>query len=243
MFVGLYRIADVNVEIRSLYRRVQDMCQDYKTTQEPELMISITEEAIASEAKLAQQNMQNEGLKVVCFSNDYYETLAVYRQLSTQLLSRNVFLFHGSVVAVDGLAYLFTAKSGTGKSTHVALWRKLFGGRAVMVNDDKPLIRVSADGVFVYGTPWNGKHHLGNNMVAPLKAICILSRGQQNAIAGISATEACPLLLKQTFMPELPLDVAKTLQLVNEMTKKVAFYHLHCNMDDEAALVSYNGMK
>ena len=43
-------------------------------------------------------------------------------------------LFHGSVIAVDGEGYLFTAKSGTGKSTHARLWRETFGDRAVRVS-------------------------------------------------------------------------------------------------------------
>jgi serine kinase of HPr protein (carbohydrate metabolism regulator) len=55
----------------------------------------------------------------------------------------DTFLFHGSAIAVDGVGYLFTAKSGTGKSTHARLWRELLGARAVMVNDDKPLLRVT----------------------------------------------------------------------------------------------------
>ena len=85
-------------------------------------------------------------------------------------------LFHGSAVAVDGIGYLFTAKSGTGKSTHTRLWRELFGERAVMLNDDKPLIKVSENGIIVYGTPWDGKHRLSTNTFVPLKGICFMSK-------------------------------------------------------------------
>ena len=80
---------------------------------------------------------------------------------------------------MDGQAVLFTAKSGTGKSTHTKLWRDLFGERAVMVNDDKPLLRILKDGVLVCGTPWDGKHRLSTNCALPLKAICILERGKK----------------------------------------------------------------
>ena len=110
------------------------------------------------------------------------ETLAVYRKIADQMLSYDTLLFHGSVVAVDETGYLFTAKSGTGKSPHARLWREYLGERAVMVNDDKPLLQITKNGVIAYGTPWDGKHHLSSNIAVPLKAICILTRASENHI-------------------------------------------------------------
>ena len=66
---------------------------------------------------------------------------------------------------------MFTAPSGTGKSTHARLWREAFGERVVMINDDKPLLLVRPEGVTVYGTPFRGKHGLGGDRSAPLRAI------------------------------------------------------------------------
>lgn len=73
------------------------------------------------------------------YSLSYLETLAVYRKIVTRLVFSDILLIHGSAIAVDGKAYLFTAPSGTGKSTHTRMWREYFKDRAVMVNDDKPL--------------------------------------------------------------------------------------------------------
>lgn len=59
-----------------------------------------------------------------------------------KLLDFNGFMLHASAVAICNKAYLFSAKSGTGKSTHTELWQKYFGeDRAIIVNDDKPAIR------------------------------------------------------------------------------------------------------
>ena len=137
-------------------------------------------------------------------SKPYLETLTVYRKIATAFLERSVLLMHGSVVAVDGEAYMFTALSGTGKSTHVRLWRKLFGDRAVMVNDDKPLVRIGGERAIVYGTPWDGKHHLSNNIAVPLKAIVVLRRGLENEIHPLTVQEAFPTLLQQSFRTEDP---------------------------------------
>jgi hypothetical protein len=150
---------------------------------------------------------------------------------------------HGSVVAVDGAAYMFTARSGTGKSTHAALWRKLLGDRAVMVNDDKPLVSVEDGLAVVYGTPYNGKHRLGSNISVPLKAVCVLERGDTNVITGIGRQQAYPVLLQQIYRPADRKAFVRTLELIDELTKSVKFYKLKCNMDISAAELSYNTMK
>lgn len=152
-------------------------------------------------------------------------------------------VFHGSVIAVDGQGYLFTAKSGTGKSTHTRLWRELLGEKAVMVNDDKPILHVTDDGVTAYGTPYNGKHRLGNDISVPLKAICILQRAEENHIEPISKSEAYAMLLQQVYRPQNSKAMRDTLLLIDKMAELVSFYRLGCNMDISAAETAYNGMK
>lgn len=143
-----------------------------------EFSVQICPSDISFEKEKSAHEDEIEGIPVRQFSDKYLETLAVYRKIARKLLEFDTLLFHGSVVAVDGTGYLFTAKSGTGKSTHTRLWRQLFGSRAVMANDDKPLLKITDNGVIAYGTPWNGKHRLGSNISIPLRAICILGRGR-----------------------------------------------------------------
>jgi hypothetical protein len=177
------------------------------------------------------------------FSDEYLETLALYRKISDNMCDYGVMLFHGSVIAVDGEAFLFTAKSGTGKSTHTRLWRELFGERAVMVNDDKPLIAIKDNGeAFVYGTPWCGKHSLGNNISVPLRSICILERAENNSICRTEPSQVYPLLIQQTYRSSDPIKLMKTLPILDDLLKSVSVYRLGCNMDIEAARVAYTAM-
>lgn len=190
---GTYLLGGVAIRIESIYDEVQQMCKDYRTDAAPELTVVTTLADIVEEGRQSDEERMLEGLPEYHFGQPYLETLAVYRQIATALMSRGVMLIHGSVIAVDGEGYMFTALSGTGKSTHVRLWRELFGERAVMVNDDKPLVRVSEEGrPLVYGTPWDGKHHLSTNIAVPLRAIVVLERGAENEIHPISAEEAFP---------------------------------------------------
>ena len=164
------------------------------------------------------------------------------RKIAEHMIDFDTILFHGSVIAVDGAGYMFTAKSGTGKSTHSRLWREYLGDRAVMVNDDKPLIHIGENGVTVYGTPYNGKHRLGSNISIPLKAICILTRDTDNHIEPVTREQAYPILLQQTYRPKDRLKTIKTLTLINKLADQVKLYLLGCNMDISAAKISFEGM-
>jgi hypothetical protein len=108
-------------------------------------------------------------------------------------------LFHASAVCIDGNGYIFTAPSGTGKSTHTAYLKQLLGERFKYINDDKPLLRFNEkeNCFYVYGTPWDGKHHRSENIKAPLKAVCFITRGEPQVIK-IDVINAIPLLMEQT---------------------------------------------
>lgn len=243
METGIYKIADTVVEIHSLHSEVQELCQDYKSDETPELIIETTQSDIDFERKKSAQEDAYEGLPIRFFTESYLETLAVYRKLAVALLDKDILLFHGSVIAVDGEGYLFTAKSGTGKSTHTRLWRQKFGDRAVMVNDDKPLIRLSGDQAIVYGTPWDGKHRLSTNTSVPLKALCILERNAENIIVPQTLHQVLPMLMQQSYRPREEAALRKTLMLISKLGMKVRLYRLGCNMNPSAADVAYEGMK
>ncbi|MBQ3567149.1 MAG: hypothetical protein IJA12_08210 [Oscillospiraceae bacterium] len=243
MFKGKYKIADKVVEINSIYIQVQDLCADYSCDDNADFSVTVSQSDIDFERDKSAAEDIKEGIPTRVFSDSYLETLAVYRQITEHLLDDDVLLFHGSVIAVDGEGFLFTAKSGTGKSTHTRLWRKFFGERAFMVNDDKPLIRLTDNGAVVYGTPWDGKHRLSTNTSVPLRAICILERSAENHINKITRKDAYAMLMQQTHRPGNAVKMAKTLTLIDRLGENVSLYRLGCNMDISAAEVAYNGMK
>lgn len=248
MTKGTYLLAGVAVGIESVYDEVHRMCASYATDQEPAFTVVTSVEDVAEESRMSDEERAAEGLPEYHFEPEYLETLAVYRRIADGMMERGVMLMHGSVIAVDGEGYMFTALSGTGKSTHVRLWRRLFGERAVMVNDDKPLVRITTDQgetlprPRVYGTPWDGKHHLSNNIDVPLRAIVVLRRGQQNEIHPLTVQDAFPTLLQQSYRRSDPMSAIRALQLLTTLAQHVGLYELHCNMDPEAARVAYEGI-
>lgn len=239
---GIYCFAGHPVEIESVFPRIHELCAPYRSGGRPEYAVRTTRDDIDYEREKSEAESRLERREPPCYADAYLETLAVYRKLADCLLDENILLFHGSAIAVDGIGYLFTAKSGTGKSTHTRLWREAFGPRAVMINDDKPLLKIDEHGVTVYGTPWDGKHRLSSNISAPLKAVCILERGEQNCIRPISIREAWPMLLQQSNRPHAPDKLKKTIQLADALAHRVLLYKLRCNMSPDAVNTAWEGM-
>ena len=235
-------IAGQIVGVSAIYEAAVHFCRDYLSDGEPVFTVTITPEDIEVERRYSDREAQLEGRPIPHYPLGELEITAIQRKIAEKLMDFNTLLFHGSVVAVDGVCYLFTAKSGTGKSTHTRLWRELLGERAVMVNDDKPFLHIEKGTVVVYGTPWNGKHRLGTNIAVPLKAICILERGEENQITSITAKEALPMLFQQSHRPKEIHRLNQYLKLLDDLSNTVAFYRLQCNMEPEAAVVSYEGM-
>ena len=239
-WAGVYRFAGRCFRIRSVHRDIHTLCRDYRTDEPPEDEVCTDQAAIDAE-RLRSDRTERDAPHPP-YSDAYLETLAVYRQIAEKLPACGTFLFHGSAIAADGQAYIFTASSGTGKSTHARLWRQLLGGRALMINDDKPLVQVHPDGsATVHGTPWDGKHHLSSSTAAPLRAICLLERSAENQIREISKAEALPRLLQQAYRPADPAALAQTLNLIDRLN--VRLYRLGCNMDISAAELSWSAMR
>ena len=159
------------------------------------------------------------------------------------MIEYNVILFHGSAVALDDEVYLFTAPSGTGKSTHAALWRRAVGERVVMVNDDKPFLGLKDDGnIIVYGSPWAGKHRLNANVALPLKAICILSQAKENRIKKITPGDSFQTMYTQTYRKSTDIQFTDIVLKVLAKVVEYPIWKLECNISKEAFLLSYEAM-
>ena len=236
------KTADHVARVHALFESTRTFCVEYLTEEPEEFSVSVSETDIEFEREKSAKEDALEGIPVRNFSDAYLETIAVQRKITEKLFEYDTLLFHGSVIAVDGEAFLFTAKSGTGKSTHTRLWREVFGSRAVMINDDKPFLKITEKDIIAFGTPWNGKHRLSQNIAMPLSAICILERGKENHIAEISPKDALMMLFQQSNRPMNKLLMLKYLDLIDNLAKKLRFFRLYCNMEKEAALVSYRGM-
>ncbi len=225
------RIADFYVEFTGMqYPYLEMFCKGYLTDQNAvDVSLTVTEEDIHAEQKRDS----------TVINRPMIETTVAYRKLAEWLPIRNAMVMHGTLIDADGAGVLFTALSGTGKTTHMMLWQKLLGDRMTVVNGDKPILRFLPDGVFGYGTPWNGKEKLGCNMRTSMKHICFIERSETNFVEPLAKSDAISRIMQQAYMPKDPASVAATFSLVDRLMDTCDLWIIHCNMDIEAAQVAY----
>lgn len=231
----IYRIADLNIKINHKYNYTHKLCYTYlHEDQSVEYDFEVSANA---------EDYEKDKAALSGFSDGYLESVSIYREIAKKILDYDGIILHASVVEMDGKAYAFTAKSGTGKSTHTALWTRAFESRARIINGDKPLIRLIDGNLFIYGTPWCGKEGLNINTKAPLNSICFINRAKENSIEKLDKNVALTRIFTQLLMPENEEQADKFFNMVNSIFDNVKFYNLFCNMDLEAARVAYEGMK
>lgn len=229
-----YKIADIVFSVQLKYDYTKYLCKgyEYSGAEEDCFCASVSEQEIAEESK-----------KLPGYPNAFLESLVLFRKLCEYALSNaQGIIFHCSAICVDGEAYLFTAPSGTGKSTHTRLWRELLKERAIMINDDKPIIRYVDGDFYVYGTPWQGKHNLGTNMRAKIRAICQIYQNKTNVIEPLVPFKMLPVILNQTVRPTDSADMDKLLTLIDNMLSSVELYSLGCDVSQQAAKLSFETM-
>jgi hypothetical protein len=147
-------------------------------------------------------------------------------------------LVHAAAVKYNGYGVLFSAPSGTGKSTHASLWEKHFG--AVVINDDVPAVRLDQgtgkNEVIVYGTPWSGTRHKFANDQAPLKALVFLKQSKQNNISRLGKKEAVSLIIPRLMLPYYnDVLMNSALKHAERIVEEIPIYMLECRPDMEAA--------
>ncbi len=224
-------MAGIVVAVSTVYPSTKDFCKEFLTQKSNDFTVNIHPEDIEHERSINGDSG----------NPAYLEALALLRKISEELINYNTILFHGSALAVNGKAYIFTARSGTGKTTHSRLWLKKVPG-SYMLNGDKPFLRIFEGKIMVCGSPWKGKENYGVNEILPLEAICILERDSYDHIEQITYDTALSTLIQQTYRPSDASLLMKSVQLIGNVAQSVKLFRLGCTMNPEAALVSSHAM-
>jgi hypothetical protein len=221
-------IAGIPVGIDNRFSHIANMAKDYLTDETPFFTVSVTDAEIEEEKSFSETS----------YSDAYYEGIVAYRHIAERLPDYDAFVFHGAVVEVGEFAYLVTAHSGVGKTTHLSLWLSEFSD-AEILNGDKPIIRFIDGIAYACGTPWQGKENYGKNSTRKLQAIAFLQRGAVNEAYEINYNEAALDFMSQVYLPKKNrLSLSKTMFLSDKLIRSMRLVRLRCNMDKSAAHVS-----
>lgn len=243
--MGIYRIIDLNVKLDGCERTMKNaepyLIKDYDGSYDFE---------VKRDTEAAVKDLYEKWRGYRDIADFIYES----RQFHTKILDYDAMMLHASAVVADGEAYLFSAPSGTGKSTHTKLWLDKLGDRAYILNDDKPVIRIMGDEIYAYGTPWCGSSNIGANRKAPLKAICFLERAETNWIKQMPLSDGMPIILNMFYQTFRQLDkydcmqpisrenASKYLDIIGKVISKVPVFQMGCTPDPAAADMAYEAM-
>lgn len=163
-------------------------------------------------------------------------------ELEHQLIRHGGFLLHASYIEWNGEAILFTAPSGTGKSTQAELWCRHRG--AQLVNGDRAAVMVGQNGVAACGVPYSGLSPVNRNRTLPLKAIVLLSQAKTDSVVRLSGRKAVRSLMEgccvNTWDRE---DMHQCMDTVMQVASRVPMYHLACTKDASAVDALEDAMK
>lgn len=143
------------------------------------------------------------------------------------MMAHDRFFLHASAVIYQGRAYLFSAPSGGGKSTHAALWQKHFGAK--LLNGDKVLIAIRNGQCMAYGSPVAGSSEIYEKEGAPIAAIYFLKKDTQNRITPITPRNAILSLYSEAIKcTRDPAFNSRLLDLIEKLQRQVPIRSLAC---------------
>lgn len=220
------RIAELNIEIQNSHPATEAYCSgflhDFDTA---DIVIPLSPSEVNDEilASAAQMSFPSA------------ESFLAFKKLSSQLVKHDALLMHGVAVKFRNKGIIFTAPSGTGKTTHMLLWKQLFGEELAVINGDKPIIRFIGNVPTAFGSPWCGKEGYSSNISAALTDICFIERAEQNSACRLTAAAAVTELINATLVPKEAHQAVTVLGMADKLLKKCAVWRICCNMDIEAA--------
>lgn len=175
-----------------------------------------------------------------------YEYYTLYILGSLPLRNKIVFfdglVIHASSIMLDNKGIMFSAPSGTGKSTHAGLWEKYLDAK--VLNDDCPALRIIDKKVFVFGTPWSGSTDKFYNSSAELSAIIILEQSNINSIRRLEYDDIVQKLLPRCYLPYYDKNILnRALNNFENIVKLTPVYLLKCTPEKDAMELVYQSLK
>ncbi|MBE6788546.1 MAG: hypothetical protein E7539_02670 [Ruminococcaceae bacterium] len=231
MFEFKIKLADKLILLKSRFEFSRDFCRDYlfDFACAPDITAQVSFNEVEEEMSAAE----------VAVTPQYAECLCLYRKIAEKLPLFDRCVMHGAAIEYGGSAFIFTAPSGVGKTTHIKLWKKYLGEKVSIINGDKPILKIKNDDVTVFSSAWAGKEKMQSNTSAPLKAICLLKRAAQNKIYKVNPKQHLAAILNQIYLPKDEQSAEKNLQLFSQLLEQTPIYILECDISQAAVKTSF----
>jgi hypothetical protein len=236
------KFANVVFNLDASCREVYDFYERYRTEDPCDEYISVTEEDLTKVYIMRNDRKRRKGAGWGAKEKDLVDE-AIHKEMCRLFLNHGVLVFHGAAVSVDNRGYMFVAPHATGKSTHVRNWKRYFGDRMLLIDDDKLFVKKEKNGFCVYGSSWSKGSEPGMLGGVPLKAIVEYKHGSENIIKALDKKDALWLSMNHGYRGTVPGDLIRSMMLCAEIADKIPFASLSCINDISAVSVAYNYLR
>lgn len=229
-----YKIAGLQVSMNPMYQPLINQVIPYE----------VEEESVDVDCAIPQGEKQIERYieSHPAFTKGQAEYLLYGAYFYDSLLEHRGILLHSSCIVYQGYAYLFSGPCGTGKSTHTAIWERIYPSSYIL-NDDKPAIRIIDGSIYAYGTPFSGKTHKNRNERIEIAGIAFIKQSVTNHMRRLDSKESLIQFMSQTLRAHHEHRLDQMISILEDIINEIPIFELNCNMEDEAALLSFNTMK
>lgn len=153
--------------------------------------------------------------------------LFVSARVANLLPAHKACLLHASYVLHEGKAILFSAPSGTGKSTQARFWAQERG--STIINEDRVLLFKEGDRWVAGGTWATGSAGLTANVTAPIRAIVLLGQGKENRVMASRPSQSLARIMPQCSYDEKDgKSIDHMFSLLMDMIASVPVYAYEC---------------
>ena len=157
-------------------------------------------------------------------------------------LKTDAFILHSSFINVNGQAILFTAPSGTGKSTQAELWRQFRG--ADIVNGDRAIVKINGEGIEACGLPFAGSSEYCKDARLPLAAVVCLEQAEKTVIEPMRGIKAFRRIWEQITIPLWEEQATEQIsEMLSTLLGRIPVYRLSCTPDESAVIALENVLK
>lgn len=215
-------------ELQFRFRGTEVYFREFQTERKDSLeRIQVDESCLEDAAQFCAKDASDTFLEVVAFRRCFADILPRYRRC----------LFHGAAMLFGGKACIFTAPSGTGKSTQLMLWKKMYPEKVSVINGDKPILEFRQEGsIIVHPSPWRGKENWGGRISVPLAHVIYLAQAKENRIRRMETREAILPLFHQIFNKNADRDsLLRVVGCLERIIESVPVWYLENNGSAESA--------
>lgn len=145
-----------------------------------------------------------------------------------------IFAIHSASLLYRQKVWVFSASSGTGKTTHTSLWNAQFD--TPLINGDLNLITLRDGKPMVLGLPWCGTSGIFDTREYPLGGIILLERASKDWVEILSKENQARFVMQRLISPMWTANQARQcLAFSQSLTKTCYTVKLHCTKEPSAA--------